>query len=94
MLKRNSHGQRDVYVEERGWSKAFDHLAVSVAQLTLDGILLSANKQCARRLATRSETCWAWDGGSMRGSARHATRAGIRRPFRDQPPAFLPVQIS
>jgi PAS domain S-box-containing protein len=45
MLKRNSHQQRDVDVEERGWSKAFEHLAVSVAQLTLDGRLLSANKQ-------------------------------------------------
>src|ERR1700733_8948212 len=45
MLKHNSHHQRDVYVEERAWSKAFEHLAVSVAQLTLDGRLLSANKQ-------------------------------------------------
>ncbi len=45
MLKRNSHEQRDVYVEEQAWSKAFEHLAVSVAQLTLDGRLLSANKQ-------------------------------------------------
>lgn len=45
MLKRNSHQQRDVYVEERAWSKAFEHLAVSVAQLTLDRRLLSANKQ-------------------------------------------------
>ena len=45
MLKRNSHEQRDVYVEERAWSKTFEHLAVSVAQLTLDLKLLSANKQ-------------------------------------------------
>jgi PAS domain S-box-containing protein len=45
MLKRNSHEQRDVYVEELAWSKAFEHLAISVAQLTLDGRLLSANKQ-------------------------------------------------
>jgi PAS domain S-box-containing protein len=44
MLKRNSHEQRNVYVEERAWSKAFEHLAISVAQLTLDGRLLSANK--------------------------------------------------
>ena len=29
--------QRDFYAEERTWSKAFEHLAVSVAQLTLDG---------------------------------------------------------
>ena len=45
MLKRNSHEQQDVYVEEQAWSKAFEHLAISVAQLTLDGRLLSANKQ-------------------------------------------------
>jgi PAS domain S-box-containing protein len=45
MLKRNSHEQRDAYVDERAWSKAFEHLAVSVAQLTLDGRLLSANSQ-------------------------------------------------
>lgn len=44
MLKRNSHEQRGVYIEELAWSKAFEHLAVSVAQLTLDGRLLSANK--------------------------------------------------
>jgi PAS domain S-box-containing protein len=45
MLKRNSQQQRDVYVEEQAWSEAFEHLAVSVAQLTLDLKLLSANKQ-------------------------------------------------
>ena len=45
MLKRNFREDRDVYVEERAWSKAFEHLAVSVAQLTLDGRLLSANSQ-------------------------------------------------
>ena len=46
MLKRNSHEQRDgVYVEELAWSKAFEHLGVNVAQLTLGGRLLSANKQ-------------------------------------------------
>jgi PAS domain S-box-containing protein len=45
MLKRNSHQQRDVYAEEQAWSKAFEHLAVSIAQLTLDLKLLSANKQ-------------------------------------------------
>jgi PAS domain S-box-containing protein len=44
MLKRNSHEQRGVYIEELAWSKAFEHLAVSVAQLTLDGRLLSANR--------------------------------------------------
>src|SRR5271156_4057333 len=45
MLKRNSHEQRGIYIEELAWSKAFEHLAVNVAQLTLDGRLLSANKQ-------------------------------------------------
>ena len=45
MLKRDSHEQQDGYLEERAWSKAFEHLAVSVAQLTLDGRLLSANRQ-------------------------------------------------
>ena len=45
MLKRNSREQRDVYIEDRAWSKAFEHLGVSVAQLTLDGRLLSANSQ-------------------------------------------------
>jgi PAS domain S-box-containing protein len=45
MLKRNSHEHRDIYVEELGWSKAFEHLAINIAQLTLDGRLLSANKQ-------------------------------------------------
>src|SRR6202167_1105613 len=45
MLNRHSHEQRDAYVEERAWSKAFEHLAISVAQLTLDLKLLSANKQ-------------------------------------------------
>jgi PAS domain S-box-containing protein len=45
MFKRNSHEQRDAYDEERAWSRAFEHLAVNVAQLTLDLRLLSANKQ-------------------------------------------------
>jgi PAS domain S-box-containing protein len=45
MLKRNSHEERDVYVEELAWSKAFEHLAVNVAQLTLGGRLLSANRR-------------------------------------------------
>jgi PAS domain S-box-containing protein len=44
MIKRNSHEQRALSVEELAWSKAFEHLAVSVAQLTVDGRLLSANK--------------------------------------------------
>ncbi len=45
MLNHNSQAQRDFYAEERTWSKAFEHLAASVAQLTVDGELLSANKQ-------------------------------------------------
>ena len=45
MLKRSSHEQRDTYVQEHTWSEAFEHLAASVAQLTLDGRLLSANEQ-------------------------------------------------
>ena len=48
MLKHNSHAQRDFYAEERTWSKAFEHLAASVAQLTIDGELLSANKQMCK----------------------------------------------
>ena len=59
MLKRNSHEERDVYVEERAWSKAFEHLAVSVAQLTLDGRLLSANNQMCEAIGqAQRETCW------------------------------------
>ena len=51
MLKGNSHEQRDdVYVEEVAWSKAFEHLAVNVALLTLDGRLLSANKQMCEEI--------------------------------------------
>jgi PAS domain S-box-containing protein len=45
MLKRDSHEERNVYVQEHAWSEAFEHLAVSVAQLTPDGRLLSANEQ-------------------------------------------------
>jgi PAS domain S-box-containing protein len=45
MLGRNSHQVRDIYVKERTLGEAFEHLPVSVAQLTLDGTLLSANEQ-------------------------------------------------
>lgn len=45
MLKHNFRAQRDAYVEERTWSTAFEHLAVSVAQLTVDRELLSVNKR-------------------------------------------------
>jgi PAS domain S-box-containing protein len=41
MLKRDSY---EVNVQERTWSEAFEHLAVAVAQLDLDGRLLSANE--------------------------------------------------
>jgi PAS domain S-box-containing protein len=45
VLKRSSHQQQNIDVQERTWAEAFEHLAVSVAQLTLDGRLLSANEQ-------------------------------------------------
>ena len=45
MLERDSHEERNVYVQEHTWSEAFERLAVAVAQLTLDGRLLSANTQ-------------------------------------------------
>ena len=45
MLERNSHGKRNGDVREHTWSEAFEHLAVSVVQLTLDCRLLSANQQ-------------------------------------------------
>src|ERR1700759_3589945 len=43
MLKRDSHQERNVYVQQHTWSDAFACLAVAVAQLTLDARLLSAN---------------------------------------------------
>jgi PAS domain S-box-containing protein len=45
MLKRNSCQEPDIHVQEHTWNDAFEHLAVSVAQLNLDGRLLSVNKQ-------------------------------------------------
>ncbi len=45
MLKRNSYQEQDTHVQEQTWSDAFEHLAVSIAQLTLEGRLLSVNKQ-------------------------------------------------
>jgi PAS domain S-box-containing protein len=45
MLERDSHEERSVNVQEHIWSAAFERLAVGVAQLTLDGRLLSANTQ-------------------------------------------------
>jgi len=44
MLERHSHEERDAYVQEHTWSEAFEHLAVGVAQLTPDGVLLTANE--------------------------------------------------
>jgi PAS domain S-box-containing protein len=43
MLRRNSHKEQDAYVQEHTWSEVFEHLAVSVGQLTLDRRLLTAN---------------------------------------------------
>jgi PAS domain S-box-containing protein len=43
MLKRNSHKEQDAYVQEHTWSAVFEHLAVGVAQLTLDCRLLTVN---------------------------------------------------
>ena len=45
MLERDSHEDRNVYVQERAWGQAFERLAIGVAQLTLDGRLLSANME-------------------------------------------------
>jgi PAS domain S-box-containing protein len=47
MLKRDSHQERNVYVQQHTWSEAFACLAVAVAQLSLDARLLSANTQMA-----------------------------------------------
>jgi PAS domain S-box-containing protein len=44
MLERNSHEERNTYVQEHTWSEVFEHLAVAVAQLTPDGRLFSANE--------------------------------------------------
>jgi PAS domain S-box-containing protein len=45
MFKPDSYEERNIYVQEHAWSEAFEHLGVSVAQLNLDGRLLSANEQ-------------------------------------------------
>ena len=50
MLTHNSRATRNAYAQEHTWSEAFEHLLVSVAQLTLDGRLLSANKQMCELL--------------------------------------------
>jgi PAS domain S-box-containing protein len=45
MVERNSYEERNVYIQEHGWSEGFEHLAVGVAQLTLDGRFLTVNEQ-------------------------------------------------
>src|SRR5689334_14145873 len=50
MLKRNSHKEQDAYVQEHTWSEVFEHLAVSVGQLTLDCRLLTANSHLCELL--------------------------------------------
>ena len=50
MLTHNSRATRNAYAQEHTWSEAFEHLLISVAQLTLDGRLLSANKQMCELL--------------------------------------------
>jgi PAS domain S-box-containing protein len=45
MHKPDSYEERNIYDQEHTWSEAFEHLGVSVAQLKLDGRLLSANEQ-------------------------------------------------
>jgi PAS domain S-box-containing protein len=49
MLKRN-HKEQDAYVQEHSWGRVFEHLAVSVAQLTLDCRLLTANSHLCELL--------------------------------------------
>jgi PAS domain S-box-containing protein len=43
MLKRDAYEEQNAYIQEQTWSEAFENLAVSVAQLTPDGRLLTAN---------------------------------------------------
>jgi PAS domain S-box-containing protein len=50
MLDRDSHEERNIYVQEHTWGEAFEHLAIGVAQLTLDGKLLSVNTQMAEMI--------------------------------------------
>src|SRR5277367_2990108 len=45
MLEHDSHEERNVYVQEQAWSEAFEHLAIGVAQLALDGRLLTVNER-------------------------------------------------
>jgi PAS domain S-box-containing protein len=45
MLERESTHEREGYLQERARGEAFEDLAIGVAQLTLDGTLLSANSE-------------------------------------------------
>lgn len=50
MLERDAYNQRDPYVQDRAWKAALEHLAIGIAQLTLDGRLLGINKQMCELL--------------------------------------------
>lgn len=43
MLKNGRQVERNVKAQEHTWEDAFEHLAVGIAQFTLDGKLLTAN---------------------------------------------------
>jgi PAS domain S-box-containing protein len=45
MLKNGIPVERNAKPQEHAWGEAFEHLAVGVAQFTLDGRLLTANRQ-------------------------------------------------
>jgi PAS domain S-box-containing protein len=44
MIKSDANEKRHVHGQEHAWSEAFEHLAIGIAQLTLDGRLLTANE--------------------------------------------------
>jgi PAS domain S-box-containing protein len=48
MLKNGRHVERTVKAQEHTWGEAFEHLAVGVAQFTLDGRSLTANGQLCK----------------------------------------------
>jgi PAS domain S-box-containing protein len=50
MLKRNSHEERNAYAQEQTWGEVYEHLGVSVAQLTLAWRLLTVNSQMCELL--------------------------------------------
>jgi PAS domain S-box-containing protein len=55
MLKRDSHEQPNAYIQEHTWSEVFEHLVVSVAQMTRDGRLLSANSRLCELIGRPKE---------------------------------------